>query len=80
MTRSRARLVLGLLALAGWSLAPSIAPAARTALDDLLFDFQLIPLGQRAAPSFALQGLDGKTVALADLRGRVALLYFWDSA
>ena len=79
MTRARARPVLGLAALVVWTLVPGIAPAARTVLDDLLFDFQVVPLEHRPAPPFALQGLDGRTVALADLRGRVALLYFWDS-
>ena len=46
-------------------------------LDDLLMDLQLIPLdGQRPKP-FALASLDGRRVALADLAGRPALLYFW---
>lgn len=51
-------------------------PAAEQ-LEDLLFDFQLIPLDGQMPPPMALEGLDGKTVNLADLRGRVALLYFW---
>jgi peroxiredoxin len=32
---------------------------------------------QSRAPDFALQGLDGETVSLASLRGKVVLLNFW---
>ena len=31
----------------------------------------------RAAPGFALPDLDGKTVRLEDLKGKVVMLVFW---
>lgn len=46
-------------------------------LDDLLMELQLVPLDGQTPKAFALESLDGKRVALADLAGRPALLYFW---
>ena len=91
MATSRTRWVgLGIVAVAivvvaGWlgglapwtASSPSGGEATAGSLDDLLMDVQLIPLdGQRPKP-FALDSLDGRRVALADLAGRPALLYFW---
>ncbi len=55
------------------------AGADKSALDDLLFDLQLVPLGGAAPRPFDLVGLDGRRMRLADLRGRPALIYFWAS-
>ena len=57
--------------------SPSGRAVTAGSLDDLLMDLQLVPLdGQRPKP-FALPSLDGRRVALADLAGKPALLYFW---
>ncbi len=55
------------------------APAARAVterVEDLLMDLQIISL-DGPAPALSLEGLDGRRVALADLAGRPALIYFW---
>jgi len=46
-------------------------------LNDLLMDLQLIPMDGQPPRAFTLESLDGHRVALADLAGRPALLYFW---
>ena len=61
----------------GLSLLP--AAAADDSLDDLLSAFQVTPLGDQAPTPFKLVSLDGKAVSLTDVRGRVAMLYFWES-
>lgn len=84
MTRSgetARRLRFGRLALivlaAGLSLSP--AAGADDALDKLLSDLQITPGGDQTPPPFTLESVGGKQVSLASLRGRAALLYFWEA-
>ena len=51
-------------------------PARAASLDDLRRDFGLTPVSA-PAPAFRLTTVDGRPLALADLRDRVVLLYFW---
>jgi cytochrome oxidase Cu insertion factor (SCO1/SenC/PrrC family) len=61
---------------AGLLLAPA---AGDETLDDLLNAFQATVLGDQKPTPFTLDSLDGKSITLTDIRGRVVLLYFWNS-
>lgn len=55
-----------------------VAPASAASMEDLLFDLELVPLDGRPPAAFSLERLaDGKTVSLADFKGRALLVYFW---
>jgi hypothetical protein len=63
-----------LLLLAGLGLT-SLGAAAD--LDSLMREFNVSPAGLKPASTFSLKSLEGRTVALAEQRGRPVLLYFW---
>lgn len=79
--RGRAGLRFGGLALAFLAAGLALLPvgAADEALDKLLSDLQITPLGDQVPPPFTLESVGGKPVSLAGLRGRAVLLYFWES-
>ena len=55
-----------------------VVPAHAASMEDLLFDLELVPLDGRAPAAFSLERLsDGKSVGLADFKGRAVLVYFW---
>ena len=59
-------LALALLTVGGAGAAPDFA------------SFQIQPYQPpKAAPAFALPGLDGKITSLADLKGKVVVVFFW---
>ncbi|MBI2081719.1 MAG: redoxin domain-containing protein [candidate division NC10 bacterium] len=59
-------LAIGLLATAGLGAEPDFAALGVQRYDP-----------PKPAPAFTLPDLDGRTVRLEDLRGKVTLLYFW---
>jgi cytochrome oxidase Cu insertion factor (SCO1/SenC/PrrC family) len=75
-SRLRVGRLLFVILAAGLSLSPA---AADDGVDKLLSDLQITPLGDQAPPPFTLESVDGKRVSLAGLRGRAALLYFWEA-
>jgi len=46
-------------------------------LDALMREFNVSPAGLKPASTFSLKSLEGRTVTLAEQRGRPVLLYFW---
>ena len=73
MIRSSRVISVALLLAGVWLATPSVAAD----LAALMQEFRVAPSGLKPAPAFGLKTLDGKTVALAEHRGRSVLVYFW---
>jgi peroxiredoxin len=56
---------------------PSRETSAAVRQDDLLEKLSIEPVGEMEAPDFVLKDLDGNSIRLRDLRGKVILLNFW---
>ena len=81
-TPRRVALVAIVWATAALVIAASTMPAADVFAQDLpglVRELGLVPVSPVAPPGFSLPGLDGNRLALSDLAGRPALLYFWAS-
>ena len=64
------------LAVLGVALALLTVGSAGAAPD--LASFQVQPYQPpKPAPAFSLPSIDGRTVRLEDLRGKIVLLFFW---
>jgi cytochrome oxidase Cu insertion factor (SCO1/SenC/PrrC family) len=74
----RALALLAVLTVLGGAVGAGTHAQAQGSLDidELLRDLQLVPLDGEPPP-FTLADLEGKPRALASLKGRVVLLYFW---
>ena len=68
--------ILALLALLVWALIQSGGKPANIAINSV---FGEIPLEERPALDFTLELLDGGSLRLADLEGKVVMVDFWSS-
>ena len=72
------RTALALLMVLTLALSATVSMAADKALEDLMFDLQLVPMSGQVPAAFELERLsDSKKVTLAEHRGRPVMLYFW---
>ena len=64
--------------LLAWVVAVAAAALPAAAAEPDWASFGAVPYDPpRPAPAFSLPDLDGRQVTLADLRGKVTLVFFW---
>ena len=68
--------IVALFALLGWAMARSGGNPGGFGINSR---FGEIAVDQRLAPDFTKDGLNGETVSLSGLRGKVVMLDFWSS-
>jgi peroxiredoxin len=70
-----------LLPVAVWTFSREAPRQRETSLEvrqeELLAELSIEPVAEREAPDFVLKDLDGNSIRLRDLRGKLVLLNFW---
>jgi len=72
-------LVAALTLLAGGLGLGPLRAGTSEAVEEILWDLQVVPLEGATPPPFTLPGLDGQSYAPKGAAGRVVVLYFWAS-
>jgi len=75
LSRLSCRFLIGLLVLVGHTL-PTLAHSLEELEEKLKGRERYVQIVNHPAPEFRLRGLDGEAVSLADLRGKVVILWF----
>ena len=72
-------LLAALILLAGGLGPGPVRAGTSEAVEEILWDLQVVPLEGATPPPFTLPGLDGQSYAPKGAAGQVVILYFWAS-